>query len=80
MAAKVPETMAASAGYVEGLIEGPYLFGETLTLADPYLYSITSWLAADGVDILNFPKLSVFKVAMEKRPSVQRTIADGYFG
>ena len=80
MQSKVPETMAASAGYVEGLIEGPYLFGETLTLADPYLYSITTWLAADGVDILNFPKLSVFKVAMEKRPSVQRTIADGYFG
>jgi glutathione S-transferase len=80
MAAKVPETMAASAVFVEDQIEGPYIFGEALTLADPYLYSITNWLAADGVDTADFPKLMAFKSAMEQRASVQKAIADGYFG
>ncbi len=80
MQAKVPETMAASCVYVEGLIEEPFLFGEALTLADPYLYTLTTWLGRDGVEIGDYPKLAGFKAAMEARPSVQKAIADGYFG
>ncbi len=80
MQAKVPETMAASCAYVEGLIEEPFLFGEALTLADPYLYTLTTWLARDGVEIGDYPKLAGFKAAMEARPSVQKAIADGRFG
>ncbi len=80
MAAKVPENMATSAAYIDGLLEGPYLFGDDLTLADPYLYSMTTWLKKDGVDIADFPRLAAFKAKMETRPSVQKTIADGFFG
>lgn len=80
MQTKVPETMAASCRYIEGLIEGPYLFGSHLTLADPYLYTITTWLKGDGVDIAAYPKLAAFKAAMEKRPSVRKACADGFFG
>lgn len=80
MAAKVPETMAASAAYIEALIEGPYLFGTDPTLADPYLYAAASWLDGDGVAIENFPKLATFKATMESRASVRKAIADGFFG
>lgn len=80
MQTKVPETMAASCRYIEGLIEGPYLFGSHLTLADPYLYTITTWLKGDGVAIEAYPKLAAFNAAMEKRPSVIKARADGFFG
>lgn len=80
MAAKVPENMATSAAYIEGLMVGPYMFGDDLTLVDPYLYSVTRWLKKDGVDIADFPKLEAFKAKMETRASVQKTTADGFFG
>lgn len=79
MAAKVPETMAASCAYVEGVLEGPFLFGADLTLADPYLYTVTTWLKGDGVDIADYPRLAAFKAAMEDRGSVKTAIADGFF-
>lgn len=80
MKAKVPETMAASCAYLEGLMTGPYLFGDAPTLADFYLYTITTWLKGDGVEISGYPKLAAFKAAMEGRASVRKAIADGYFG
>ena len=79
MKAKVPGNMAASAAYLEELIEGPFIFGEAITLADPHLYTITTWLGPDGVDIAAYPKLAAFKQAMESRASVKKAQADGYF-
>ena len=80
MASKVPETMAASCGYLEGLMTGPLLFGAEPTLADFYLYTVCTWLDGDGVDITRFPKLTAFKAAMEERRGVAMAAADGFFG
>ena len=80
MKAKVPETMTAAAGYLEELVEGPYLFGGEITLADPYLYTMVRWMEGDGVDMAGFPRLAAFRTAMEARPSVQKAIAEGFFG
>ena len=80
MAAKVPETMAASAAYVNDLIEGPLLFGEEPTLADFYLYSVARWLKADGVDPAAYPKIMTLHETMRARPSVVKAHADGFFG
>ncbi|NNE88430.1 MAG: glutathione S-transferase [Silicimonas sp.] len=79
MAAKVPETMAASAAYIEGLIEGPLLFGDAPTLADFYLYAMANWLEGDGVDTSDYPKILTFRETMRARPSVAKTHADGFF-
>ncbi|MEM9971911.1 MAG: glutathione S-transferase family protein [Pseudomonadota bacterium] len=70
MKAKVPETMTASAAFVEELIVGPLLFGDALTLADCWLFPISTWREGDGVDVSAFPKLSAFRDAMESRASV----------
>jgi glutathione S-transferase len=80
MKAKVPETMAASCTFLEPQITGPYLFGPEPTLADCYLYPITTWLAGDGVDITGFPKLAAWKATMETRVSVRRAAEDGFVG
>lgn len=77
MKAKVPETMAASAAYVETLIDGPFILGDTVTFADCYLFIVTRWLPGDGVDIDAYPRLRAHHDAMEKRHSVKRAYADG---
>jgi len=80
MKAKVPETMTASCAYIEALIEGPFLFGDHVTLADAWLYTISTWLETDGVDIHSFPKLAAFRETMSARPSVQAARKMGMMG
>ena len=80
MIAKVPETMAASSAFIESVIAGPYVFGPAPTLADPYLYTLSTWLGRDGVEIADYPKLAAFKAEMETRTSVRKARADGFFG
>ncbi len=71
MRAKLPETMTASAAYIEEQIEGPLLFGSEPTLADAYLYVVCSWLEGDGVDVSAFPRITRFREAMAERPAVR---------
>ncbi len=71
MTAKVPETMAASAQWLESAIAGPYTLDAGFSLADPYLFAVCKWLPGDGVDLSGFPKLSAFMAAMSARPAVQ---------
>ena len=78
MAAKVPETMTASAAYLENkVLAGPFVLGERISLADVYLYVVCTWLPGDQVDMTAFPKLTAFMAAMEARPSVAKARADG---
>ena len=78
MTAKVPETMSASCAWLEPRITGPYLFGPEPTLADCYLYPISTWLEGDGVDLSAFPNLTAWKATMEDRASVRQAIAEGF--
>lgn len=78
MTAKVPETMAASADFVEQeCLTGPYILGETFCVADAYLFTICTWLAGDGVDTGPFPKIRAHMAAMDTRASVQSVRAKG---
>lgn len=72
MAAKVPETMAASAAYIsENGLRGPFVLGEQISLADCYLFVVCNWLEGDGVSIADYPMIQNFMTAMEQRASVQ---------
>ena len=76
MTAKVTETMTMCARHVEDhILEGPYVMGETLSLADPYLFVACGWLPGDGVDMAAFPRITAFVEAMRARASVARVIA-----
>lgn len=77
MKAKVPETMTASTAYIEDLMVGPCLFGDAPTLADLYLYVVSCWLEADGVDLAQFPKMRAFREVMGGRASVQKARSEG---
>ncbi len=72
MTAKVPETMGQSCAYVEeNCALSPFVMGTDMTVADPWLYTICTWLNGDGVDITAYPKLAAHFDMMNARPSVK---------
>ncbi|MCY4151103.1 MAG: glutathione S-transferase family protein [Aestuariivita sp.] len=78
MKSKVSETMAESAAFIESnIIHGPYVMGDAITIADPYLFIMSNWLEVDGVTIENYPKFNSFQEEMLKRPSVIRAQQEG---
>ena len=70
MTARVPETMAATCRFMEdNWALSPFVLGERMSMADPYLYSVCTWLEGDGVDITDYPKLAAFFAKMSDRPA-----------
>ena len=71
MAQKAPQTMTESCRFIEDhALQGPYVMGDEITLADCYLYIISTWLEGDGVDLDTFPKITGFRDLMNSRASV----------
>ena len=77
MAAKVPETMTISCAYVEDFMEGPFVLGDQMSLADMYLYTVLTWCAGDGVDMSAFPKLTAFFDMFGERASAKSVTKQG---
>lgn len=78
MAAKVPETMAASCAHIEATCEfAPFVAGDKFSLADAYLYVVSTWLEGDGVDVSAYPNLAKFVASMASRDSVKAVKAAG---
>lgn len=74
----VPKTMAASCDYIsKSGLRGPFVLGESVSLADCYLYVVCTWLEGDGVNLTDFPKITAFMAAMEARDSVRTVYAKG---
>lgn len=77
MKSMVSKTMAASFGLIErDMLKGPWVMGDSYTVCDPYLYTLTLWLDGDGVDLATLPKVKAHRAAMEQRPAVQKVLAE----
>ena len=61
------------------MFEGPWVMGETYTLCDPYLYTVSRWLERDKVDTAKLPKIMDHMQRMEARPAVETVLAN-HFG
>ncbi|MEY3296637.1 MAG: hypothetical protein RLZZ451_2685, partial [Pseudomonadota bacterium] len=48
---------------------------ERYSVADPYLFTVTRWLAADGVDAARFPRVQAHAARMAARPAIARALA-----
>src|ERR1043166_2447364 len=59
----------------ERLAKGPYPFGEQLTVADAYLFTVTNWANFVKLDLSEFPNLLAFQARVAARPAVQATLA-----
>ena len=61
--------------YIDGeLGEGPFLFGEQLTLPDPYLFVITGWAEKMLGGLDRWPHLKAFRERMMQRNSVRHVL------
>jgi glutathione S-transferase len=76
MRAKVAQNMGDCFDWIEReLLRGPWMMGQRFSIADPYLFTLTGWLAADGVDIARFPRVADHQQRMRAMPAVQRALA-----
>jgi glutathione S-transferase len=58
--------------WVDSQLEGKsYLMGETFTVADGYLFTVTSWARHVGVDLAALKNLAAYMQRVAARPAVQ---------
>ena len=58
--------------WLDGELAGqPYLMGDTFTVADGYLFTVTNWPAKVGLDISGLANLAAFRARVAARPAVQ---------
>jgi glutathione S-transferase len=77
MKRKVPQNMADAFGLIEGdMLRGPWVAGADYSMCDPYLFTLSSWLEGDGVDITRFPRVHDHYKRMMERPAVQRAMRE----
>lgn len=71
----VPKTVAAGFELIETtMFRGPWVMGETYSIADPYLFTIAQWMERDGVDPARFPKVADHRARMAERANVKAAI------
>ena len=72
MQKKVPEVMTQAVTFVEdALLQGPWVMGDTYTICDPYLFTISRWLEDDGVDTGKLPRILEHRRSMMARAATQ---------
>jgi len=71
----VPKSMAACFTLIErGMLKGPWVMGDTYTICDPYLFTLSGWLEGDGVDIATLPKVADHRKRMSDRLAVREVL------
>ena len=76
MKAKVPHNMSECFTLIENeLFKGPWVMGAAYSMCDPYLYTLSGWLASDGVDIAKFPRVHEHYQRMGERAAVKTVLA-----
>ena len=77
MKKKVPETVSACFEVIETqMLKGPWVMGETYTIADPYLFTLADWLENDGIDPARFPRVFDHRTRMAERPNTKKALAE----
>lgn len=76
MTLKVASNMGDCFELIENtMFSGPWVMGETYSIADPYLFTFTGWLEGDGVDPRRFPKVYEHSQRMAERPAVKKVLS-----
>ncbi|MGN6284633.1 MAG: glutathione S-transferase family protein [Afipia sp.] len=79
MKRKVPASVSACFELIEReMLRGPWVMGDTYTICDPYLFTLSQWLEADGVDLAKLPKVREHRERNAARPNVQRALAEQF--
>ena len=69
------ERLAARFDFVNRELEGKdYLMGDTFSVADAYLYTVTRWTKPMAIDISAYRNLVAHQQRVEARPAVQEAL------
>ncbi|MFM7335113.1 MAG: glutathione S-transferase family protein, partial [Tabrizicola sp.] len=75
--AYVPTSITAAFKLVEDtMLQGPFVMGERYSIADPYLFTMSTWIEGDQVDTTQIPRVLAHRQMMSERPSVIRALAE----
>ena len=78
---KVAQNMLECFQLIEsGMFQGPWVMGDTFSVADAYLYTISGWLEGDSVDLGLLPATQAHRQRMAQLPAVQRALAQEVAG
>ena len=53
-----------------------YLMGDSFSVADPYLFTVTNWAPRVGIDISGLSSLAAFRERVAARPAVQAAMKE----
>ncbi|NJM29394.1 MAG: glutathione S-transferase family protein [Rhizobiales bacterium] len=72
---KVPQNVTENFAMIENdYLEGPWVMGKQFTVADCYLYILSTWMEGDGVDVAKFPRVIDHRTRMANRPAVKKVM------
>lgn len=75
MQRKAPEVVGECFQLIEKqLFEGPWVMGDAYSTCDAYLFTLSQWLEADGVDPGSLPKIIDHRQRMLQRSAVRSAI------
>ena len=61
--------------FLDGKLAGrDYLTGDTMSVADPYLFAMLGWTGKLGIDLAKWPNLAAFRQRMKQRDTVQTVL------
>jgi glutathione S-transferase len=71
----VIEKLLSRMAWIDGQLAGkPFLMGDTFTVADAYLFTVTGWGAYVKVDLSGFANISAHRARVAARPAVQAAL------
>ena len=63
--------------WLDGELAGKqYLMGDSFSVADPYLFTVTNWAPRVGVDMSGLANIAAFRERMSARPAVQAAMRE----
>lgn len=70
------QILAAKFAIVDKALAGKqYLTGDSFCVADAYLFTVTRWTKAVGIDLAAYPNVAAFMERVAARPAVRETLA-----
>ncbi len=75
MKRKIPESVGAAFALIEqDMLKGPWVLGDRFSICDAYLFTVSSWLEGDGVDLSKLPRVLDHRRRMRERDTVKSVL------
>jgi len=75
MKRKLPYSVRDAFKLIEtDFLKGPWVMGESYSIADAYLFTLAQWIEVDGVDPHGLPRIIEHRARMRERESVKQAL------